>query len=214
MKRFTLIELLVVIAIIGILSSLLLPSLSQAREKARQAVCLSNQRQIALASLSYIDDNKNYAPSDDVNHGAGTADGKRRWYMRLIPNYLDEGPLGPYGPSAVQQCPSGELIDEVWWSTISMNSHLIEEFGSKQKSTAAASFEETMLLIDSREKYREAWTWGFTTQNMIEIDQKSRIARHSNKANVTFLDGHGTAVSYKKLLSMKSPDHTFWDPEQ
>ena len=46
MKRFSLIELLIVIAIIGILLSLLMPSLSQAREKSRRAVCKSNMGQI------------------------------------------------------------------------------------------------------------------------------------------------------------------------
>ncbi|MCM8526513.1 MAG: prepilin-type N-terminal cleavage/methylation domain-containing protein [Lentisphaeraceae bacterium] len=53
MKKFTLIELLVVVAILGILISLLLPSLRGAREKAKIAVCLSNQKQIGTALTGY-----------------------------------------------------------------------------------------------------------------------------------------------------------------
>ena len=54
-KKFTLIELLVVVAIIGILASLLLPSMSRAREKARRAVCLSNQKQFGTTLTIYAD---------------------------------------------------------------------------------------------------------------------------------------------------------------
>ncbi len=53
---FTLIELLVVIAIIAILAAILFPVFAQAREKARQTSCLSNQKQLALAALQYSQD--------------------------------------------------------------------------------------------------------------------------------------------------------------
>lgn len=55
-NAFTLIELLVVIAIIAILAAILFPVFAQAREKARQTACLSNEKQIGLAALTYAQD--------------------------------------------------------------------------------------------------------------------------------------------------------------
>ena len=62
MKKFTLIELLVVIAIIGILASILLPSMAKAREKAKIAVEISNRKQVMTATTMYADDNSGYLP--------------------------------------------------------------------------------------------------------------------------------------------------------
>ncbi|WDE97597.1 type II secretion system protein [Lentisphaera profundi] len=62
-RNFSLIELLVVIAIIGILASLLLPSLGKAREKAKISVCTSNLKQIGSANFMYFDDNDSYFPT-------------------------------------------------------------------------------------------------------------------------------------------------------
>src|SRR5689334_10975610 len=71
-RGFTLIELLVVIAIIAILAAILFPVFAQAREKARQSVCLSNQKQIGTAIMLYVQDYGetypiyDYYPKEDI----------------------------------------------------------------------------------------------------------------------------------------------------
>ena len=61
-SKFTLIELLVVIAIIGILASMLLPSLARARDRAHTAVCLSNQKQVSIAIQLYANTYDEHIP--------------------------------------------------------------------------------------------------------------------------------------------------------
>ncbi len=87
---FTLIELLVVIAIIAILAAILFPVFAQAREKARQTVCLSNEKQIGLAMLQYTQDYDESIPVGDQSFGPNEVS-LRGWDVHLIPYIKNTG---------------------------------------------------------------------------------------------------------------------------
>lgn len=93
---FTLIELLVVISIIALLISILLPALSSARESGQSVACLSNIRQMLIASHAYATDSKDFLPSaiapsaGDSYHNANAF-----WFRALTTkgSYIDSGAL-------------------------------------------------------------------------------------------------------------------------
>jgi prepilin-type N-terminal cleavage/methylation domain-containing protein/prepilin-type processing-associated H-X9-DG protein len=86
---FTLIELLVVIAIIAILAAILFPVFASAREKARQTTCASNELQIGLATLQYVQDYDEVLPPASYNDPALPAS-PTPW-MYLIDPYVKSG---------------------------------------------------------------------------------------------------------------------------
>ena len=110
---FTLIELLVVIAIIAILAAILFPVFAQAREKARAISCISNLRQIGVASSMYTQDFDETYPLGytwDENNGVWGGD---MWTVSLQPYIQKYGPANGNiingeltGISNVYTCPS------------------------------------------------------------------------------------------------------------
>ena len=73
MKKFTLIELLIVVAVIALLMSILLPSLSRARESAMLAVCMSQLKQVGVGFGLYAKNNKGYFPPAATDGSPGAA---------------------------------------------------------------------------------------------------------------------------------------------
>lgn len=135
-RGFTLIELLVVIAIIAILAAILFPVFAQAKQAAKQAMCLSNQRQLGLAAMLYKADHDDvWFPSCQRDVMPGFAP-QQIWFGYDNNNYgVDGGFYGhvyepathPPRPGAidpylknqqVKRCPS---MPEKWQSANALN---------------------------------------------------------------------------------------------
>lgn len=114
-QGFTLIELLVVIAIIAILAAILFPVFAKAREKARQAACLSNMKQMGLGLMMYVQDYDDTFPPYigwnateswilnghfKIDPGSGTLNNHWTW-MDLVQPYINNW--------NVYKCPSHTL---------------------------------------------------------------------------------------------------------
>ncbi len=116
-KGFTLIELLVVIAIIAILAAILFPVFAQAREKARAITCVSNEKELGLAFMLYVQDYDETFPMDQYDSVAPNGvpdDNTLRFWTDFIYPYLKNGDRSAgadgapitWGSSGVYICPS------------------------------------------------------------------------------------------------------------
>jgi prepilin-type N-terminal cleavage/methylation domain-containing protein/prepilin-type processing-associated H-X9-DG protein len=153
-NAFTLIELLVVIAIIAILAAMLLPALGSAKEAGRRIACLSNMRQLSLASQMYVNDNQNtYPPRSETNSWPNQFYDYYGKNVKLLlcPTDVASSILPP---ATVGSSPSNNVADSSPRSYLisGWNDYFADQFGTKSWGTleqdivASGGFKQTGIV--------------------------------------------------------------------
>ncbi|EDM29324.1 hypothetical protein LNTAR_23079 [Lentisphaera araneosa HTCC2155] len=169
LQRFTLIEVLVVVAIIGILASLLLPSLSKARGNAQRSVCVNNLKNISQALLMYPDDNDDYYTHGDSRGGNNTTWddllGEGEYDGRNITTAVAQAGRieDPANGSKVYYCPSSgiDYFDSNGRPirTYSVNSNLMWRQDSVTQSEVA-NHSNTIMVFEHVGAWAQGWKAG------------------------------------------------------
>jgi prepilin-type N-terminal cleavage/methylation domain-containing protein/prepilin-type processing-associated H-X9-DG protein len=195
-KGFTLLEMLVVVAIIALLAALLLPGLNRSKNRARQAACLNNLRQINLAVHMYADDSSDaFPPSTNQPPASFTA------YTQLLKNYVGLTGASPQR-AGLFACPADTFYyqmdrDYTWQSMHSQSLYYYSSYGfnggnfvtrpptprwpgiAGRKLTSIVHPVRTVLVMELPALLPYSW-------------HEPTGKAHSNnaKAMVSFVDGH------------------------
>ena len=199
--KFTLIELLVVIAIIAILASMLLPALSQARERAHSIKCVGNLRQHGAVYASYAIDNENWAPFAPGDVGKGPS---FRWHIVTIPYFSKRQDVMNRGASEVFWC-GKDLQPEFIAGTKSRielfdNGDISYGINRKlvhppQKLSKVKDASRLLYLAEAATNVTKTSVRGYYWAHYSpDSANPQAYPRHNGVCNAVFLDGHSEAV--------------------
>ncbi|MEN6643067.1 MAG: DUF1559 domain-containing protein [Armatimonadia bacterium] len=201
-RGFTLIELLVVIAIIAILAAILFPVFAKAREKARQASCLSNVKQLMVATLSYAQDYDETLPSQRY--------GVYYWFSFISP-YVKN--------TQVFRCPDAPNWDISTWvsgnfmggTNYSFNGRNFgyggPEYGGQQANYAVplglVANPSRCILIGDADAYANTPPYQQVGMGCDMPDPRrdsfTLSQRHNGGGNYGFVDGHAKWMTWQVL---------------
>jgi prepilin-type N-terminal cleavage/methylation domain-containing protein/prepilin-type processing-associated H-X9-DG protein len=206
-RAFTLIEVLVVVAVISILAALLFPIFSQAREKARQASCASNTRQVGLAILMYAESYDETLPPVAYEGSQGDV-----LWLELVAPYVKN--------QRVFQCPSDGLSER---SSYGLNELAFGDLTDSPPGSvsALAMFQapaQTVMLGDTGTGEDRTTLLPDTFKLVapsgeLDDDEDARpAARHSRRVNLSFMDGHQQSMPLEQFYASQSPTDRWFQP--
>lgn len=206
---FTLIELMVVISIISLLVSILLPALSTARRQAKSIQCASQVKQIGVAMHLYLHDYDGYFPPtyDSVTKfGGKVPTSGPTWAEYFAAKYLQGKKL-----LECPESPSGWSAAAGYYVQYGLNRYL-QGTGVSQKQRIFSIIERikqqssTIMLTDScYSSYLSPVAGFYVVQDAYRVH-----LRHSQGANVLYVDGHSSLIATDNPTAMADPNNPLY----
>lgn len=226
-RAFTLLELLVTVVIIAIVASLALAGTTLVRQRAQQASCMSNQRQLGIAVLGYCQDHQGEFPM--TSHGLDASNYTESWVFTLAEYLADVDavricPADPKGADRLGARGTSYVLNS--YLTVAQQDPFGRSLGgfTNLNQLPAPSSTPLAFVINfakgvgygNDHTHSEGWdSWG-RMLNDIQPDafqgNWDSPDRTKGSANYLFVDGHVESIPAEKIHSWITSGHNFANP--